>query len=140
MKKNILCLSLALLVLGFAGVTFAAPDHFLRNLEICNSYKTVYKSPLTGEFFEKGVLGVKTESTTRNLHCFYYKQMSKNEYQLCNIRTSSLNTDSPFDKKVNCKMVDIQKINLTQQEIENKDMMLDINTDILHNSQPTQKP
>ena len=90
-----LALALCLTAVGLSAYS-ATKDIFLEKYYTCTPYTSVFKAPLTGESYERGVLGVRTNSMTKNLNCVYYRQMSSTAFQLCERRTNKLSTDKPF--------------------------------------------
>lgn len=123
MKKKFTLLLCTLL--AGTGLAFAAQDLFLKRLAICNPYKTVYKNPVTGESFEKAVIGVKTDSLSGNLYCVYYKQVAQGQYQLCQRRTTELRDGGPFDKKTECRYTNLAGINDAKKEVAQRNYVID---------------
>lgn len=114
-----LALALCLTAVGLSANS-ATKDIFLEKYYTCTPYTSVFKAPLTGESYERGVLGVRTNSMTKNLNCVYYRQMSSTAFQLCERRTNKLSTDKPFSRtKVECTMTDRAGLKKAQEEIRN---------------------
>lgn len=118
--------AVSLLYVGAQNRADAYQDLFLQKLQTCSPYKTVYKNPITNEAFEKGIIGVKTDSLSHNLHCVYYKQIAKSQYQLCEQRTNALSSDGPFDKKVECRYTNLTGLNDARKEVAQKDYVIDL--------------
>jgi hypothetical protein len=122
MKK--LFIAISLVTLGTAAI--AANELFLKNISTCTPYKTTFKSPATGEIFEKAVLGVKTNHTDNQIYCIYYTQTASNRYQLCEKKTSTVDGTKSSDRKVSCRTTDINDINYVKSEVAEKDYIIDV--------------
>ncbi len=129
-----LAMALCLTAVGLSAFG-ATKDVFLEKYYTCTPYTSVFKAPLTGESYERGVLGVRTDSFSKNLNCVYYRQMSSSAFQLCQRRTNKLSTDKPFARtKVECTMTDRAGIKKAQEEIRNN------NYEIEYVDAPTYQP
>lgn len=115
-----LALALCLTAIGLSAFS-ATRDIFLDKYYTCTPYKSTFKAPLTNEAFERGILGVRTDSFSKNLNCVYYRQMSSTTFQLCERRTNKLAADKPFGRtKVECRLTDRAGINKAADEVRAK--------------------
>jgi hypothetical protein len=126
-----LAIILSILTLG-ASIAFAHDDRlFVENIKNCNPYKSVFKVKKTGEVLEKGVIGIKAESSTGNLYCVYYTQRTPSQYQLCQQITGWVPGTSKPDRKVSCRTVGFASFSEEEQSMNTNDYFIDTGVDTI---------